>query len=357
MELNKEIASLREHIDALENYFRNTIIPQLFIDVNLILRKFTPAAMKQFSLSSSDLGKSIHNVVNNLRFPSVIQNIHQVIKSREILEKEIQTTDLRWYQMNIIPYIEQRDNKANGVIITFVEITRRIKELQEQEKLVAEHETLLDSISHDIKNSLTNLSLSVNLLTDSEDEIPQPLKPYVQHIDKSVRKLQDIVKDLVESRMDKAHKYMPDKELLNLENILEDVNLTLVDAITASGAVITTEINVSEIEFPRKKIRSIIYNLVSNAIKYKSPDRKPEIFIRTVKENDVTIFSIKDNGIGMDAAKQDKIFKKYYRIDTSIEGTGIGLFLVKELVTSEGGQITVNSHRDKGTEFKVYLKV
>ena len=130
----KIIQDLIEHNDELENYFRNTIIPQLFVDADLVLRKFTPPAMKQFNLALTDVGKSIVDIKDNFRFPSIIENIQTVIDSNEILEKEIQTTDLRWYQMNIIPYIAQRNNKANGVIITFVEITFRINDLKEQEK-------------------------------------------------------------------------------------------------------------------------------------------------------------------------------------------------------------------------------
>ena len=123
---NHQIETLIDLNDELENYFRNTIIPQLFVDADLILQKFTPPAMKQFSLSADDVGKSITNVKENFRFPTIIDNIQEVIDSNEILEKEIQTTDLRWYQMNIIPYVERKDNKSNGVIITFVEITMRI---------------------------------------------------------------------------------------------------------------------------------------------------------------------------------------------------------------------------------------
>lgn len=100
---NQQIQELIEHNDELENYFRNTIIPQLFVDGELKLQKFTPPAMKQFSLSASDIGRPINDLKDNLRFLSIVDNIEQVIKSNEILEKEIQTTDLRWYQMNIIP--------------------------------------------------------------------------------------------------------------------------------------------------------------------------------------------------------------------------------------------------------------
>ena len=85
---NDKIKELGDHNDLLENYFRNTIIPQLFVDGDLKLQKFTPPAMKQFSLSTNDIGKHIDEIKDNFRFPSIIENILQVIDSHEILEKE-----------------------------------------------------------------------------------------------------------------------------------------------------------------------------------------------------------------------------------------------------------------------------
>jgi two-component system phosphate regulon sensor histidine kinase PhoR len=66
---NLNIHQLIELNDELENYFRNTIIPQLFIDANLVLRKFTPPAMKQFKLHVNDIGKPFAQVIDNFRFP------------------------------------------------------------------------------------------------------------------------------------------------------------------------------------------------------------------------------------------------------------------------------------------------
>lgn len=353
---DQQIKDLTELNEDLENYFRNTIIPQLFIDANLILRKFTPAAMRQFTLTSNDINKSIHEVKNNLRFPSIIENISHVIKTAEILEKEIQTTDFEWYQMNIIPYVKQKDNKTDGVIITFVDITRRVNDLKDQEKLVSDHETLLDTISHDIKNPLTSLLLSVEVLNDDSPKTNEVYKQMSKIIASGIAKLQQIINDLTETRRDQDHKYKAFDELLNLEHIVEDVRLALLDDIKESHAVIKTELNVSEIYFSRRKIRSIIHNLLQNAIKYKSPERDPEIFIKSIKEDNFIILSIKDNGIGINATMQKDIFKKYFRISNSIEGSGIGLHLVKELITNAGGKIEIESEVDKGTEFKIYLK-
>jgi len=339
----------------LENYFRNTIIPQLFVDSNLILRKFTPPAMKQFSLKADDVGRSITDIIDNFRFPSIVENIHHVIDCNEILEKEIQTTDLRWYQMNIIPYISLKNNKANGVIITFVEITMRIKDLKEQEKLIFNYETLLDIISHDIKTPLTSMVLTIDQLKKAPPAKPNQLHPLFNILENSVKKMQGIIIELTGVGK-KKNKYQADEELLNFENILEDVRLTLSTNIKDSGAIIKSEINVSEIFYSRRNLRSIVYNLVNNAIKFKSPDRKPEIFIRTKSEKNYILISVKDNGLGINESKQEAVFSKYFRVENAIEGTGIGLYLVKEIVNNSDGKILLKSELGKGSEFKIYLK-
>ncbi|MGZ3836538.1 MAG: PAS domain-containing protein [Mucilaginibacter sp.] len=194
----RQIKKLIKQNEELENYFRNTIIPQLFVDANMVLRKFTPPAMKQFKLSEDDLGKSINDVKDNFRFPNIIENIQQVIDCNEILEKEIQTTDLRWFQMNIIPYVSFKNNKANGVIITFVEITMRIKDLKEQETLIADHEILLDTISHDIKTPLTSLMLTVNQLKKASPEKPKEFAVLFNILERSVVKMQSIINELTD---------------------------------------------------------------------------------------------------------------------------------------------------------------
>ncbi|RVT97221.1 hypothetical protein EOD41_19660 [Mucilaginibacter limnophilus] len=123
----KNFDTITELNELLENYFRNTIIPQLFVDANLVLRKFTPPAMRQFKLKDSDIGRPIEDIIDNFRFPTFVENIHQVIATGEILEKEVQTLDKSWFQMNILPYVMRANYRTNGVIITFVDITARIR--------------------------------------------------------------------------------------------------------------------------------------------------------------------------------------------------------------------------------------
>ncbi|MBC7626098.1 ATP-binding protein [Ferruginibacter sp.] len=352
---NQQIKDLIEHNDELENYFSNTIIPQLFVDGELKLQKFTPPAMKQFSLSAHDIGKPIADIKDNFRFPTILDNIQHVIESKKILEKEIQTTDLRWYQMNIIPYVIMKQNTTDGVIITFVEITMRINDLKEQEKMVADHEILLDTISHDIKNPLANLVFAIELFKDVTPNDEKEFQSLLKIVDSALTKMHKLIKELTEVRKEE-HKYKAQEELLNFEHILEDVRLTLNDNIIAANAIIISEINISEITFSRRKLRTIVYNLINNAIKFKSAERQPKIIVTTSKEGDFTVISVKDNGIGIDESKLEAIFSKYYRLENAIEGSGIGLYLVKEIVRNAGGKVLVESQLNKGTDFQVYLK-
>lgn len=355
-DIKNQIENLEEINDELENYFSNTIIPQLYIDASLILRKYTPPAMKQFSLSKGDIGKFIGDIKDNFRYPSIIENIETVISNNEILEKEIQTSDLRWYQMNIIPYRVIKENRTNGVIITFVEITMRIKDLKELEKLISDHETLLDTISHDIKTPLTSLMLAIDLFKNVSPENPGEFQVLLKILENSIMKMKDIIHELTDTRK-QEHKYKAEEELLNIEHILEDVRLTMNDIIIESGAKIKSEINVSQITFNRRKLRSVIYNLINNGIKFKSPERNPEILIKTESADNYIVLSITDNGIGIEENKQDKIFSKYFRVENDIEGSGIGLYLIKEIVKNSGGKILVESQKGEGSTFKVFLKV
>src|SRR6185437_4785784 len=70
---------------------------------------------KQFTLTHDDINKNIQDITDNIRYPTLIENIREVIATGQILEKEVQTTDKRWFQMNILPYYVRKENRTNGV--------------------------------------------------------------------------------------------------------------------------------------------------------------------------------------------------------------------------------------------------
>ncbi|GHA66667.1 sensor histidine kinase [Pontibacter akesuensis] len=349
-----EHRKLIELNDELENYFSNTIIPQLFVDADMILRKFTPPAMRHFRLSKADIGRHMDEVSSNIRFPTIIENIEEVIESNKDLEKEIQTTDKKWYQMNILPYIIRKENRANGVIITFIDINDRIEILKGYEKLNKSYESIIFSLSHDIKGPLSNIEGLIHLLKEIRGE-EADTKEIIDMLSKSVGNLRKTVVELADIRESDTN-FAKEAERVNFENLIEDAQLALKDKIHETGARFDMQINESEINLSRKNARSIIYNLMSNALKFKAPDRAPEIRIKTEKLNDYVLLSFSDNGLGIAEDKTDAVFERYVRLNNDVEGTGLGLFIVKRMVEDADGKIEVESSLGKGTTFRVFFK-
>ena len=104
-------------------------------------------------------------------------------------------------------------------------------------------------------------------------------------------------------------------------------------------------------------VESILYNLISNAIKYRDPERSPHIAIKTTHENEFVCLAVMDNGLGIDLKKyRQNIFSLYKRFHLHVEGKGLGLYLVKTQIEALGGRVDVRSEPNEGTTFQIYFK-
>ncbi|MEJ1237364.1 two-component regulator propeller domain-containing protein [Chryseolinea sp. T2] len=133
---------------------------------------------------------------------------------------------------------------------------------------------------------------------------------------------------------------------------------TLEREVASTYALITTDFKeVESIRTVKPYLESILYNLISNAIKYRDPLRSPVIHVRTERlENEIRL-TVSDNGLGIDlASHRDKLFTLYSRFHIHLEGKGLGLYLVKTQITALGGRIEIESEVNKGSTFKVYFK-
>jgi signal transduction histidine kinase len=100
-----------------------------------------------------------------------------------------------------------------------------------------------------------------------------------------------------------------------------------------------------------------VYNLLSNALKYRHPDRFPLVHLRGYCREAHTILEVQDNGLGLSEVQQTKLFRLFRRLHNHVEGSGIGLYMVKKMVENAGGTITVQSQLDIGTTFRVTLPI
>lgn len=117
-----KIRELIELNDDLDNYFRSTDIGQIFLDPNLAIRKFNPAAVRMVNLIPADIGRPINHISSNIQYDNLISDIHSVLSDGQIIEKEVRLKNGTNNLMRIMPYT-RKDRQSDGVVIAFVDIT------------------------------------------------------------------------------------------------------------------------------------------------------------------------------------------------------------------------------------------
>jgi signal transduction histidine kinase len=215
--------------------------------------------------------------------------------------------------------------------------------------------------SHDLKSPMSNIEGLLNTLKDSilseHGKMGSDTDMIFQLIQKSIDRFKNTILDLTE--IAKGPK-LEDEDIneLDISQIVEDVKLSIYDKIEASGTTINTDFSsISTLKFSKKNLKSIIYNLLSNAVKYRDKKRASEIFIGTEQRDDCVLIIIKDNGLGIAKEGRDKLFDMFKRFHDHVEGTGVGLYIVKRIMDNAGGRIEVESEEGVGTVFKLYFKV
>jgi two-component system CheB/CheR fusion protein len=354
---NKELLEIN---DDLNNYFRSNLNGQLFIDNELRLMKFSPGTTKQINLLDADIGRPLSNISTNIKFETIIEDTKKVLAEGGVISKEIETNNGHWYQIMTMPYVQQADNKNSGAIITFNDITELKKAQQQLDqknksllRINADLDHFIHAASHDLLGPLGNIETSIgvmNTIALSDEK----LHDFLHMIDNSVKKFRELINDI--STIAKVEGDMIKLEMVNLEDTINNVEWSLEDKMQASGAVITRDLTVKQLFFSKKNLRSIVYNLISNAIKFKR-DEPPVIRITTKKQGDHLILSVQDNGRGIPKDEVNKIFDMYGRLNQAVEGHGIGLYLAKKIVNAAGGNIVVDSEPGAGTTFSIYLKI
>jgi PAS domain S-box-containing protein len=226
----------------------------------------------------------------------------------------------------------------------------------ELQRINADLDNFIYAASHDLRAPIANLESILTMLrkrlTGRLDATEAPLLEFAAT---AIGRLKQTIKDLTEISKVQRETDEPAEEVAFGE-MLHDVQLDIAGLITGSGAIIRTDFAVPSVHYARKNIRSILYNLLSNAIKYRSPERPPEVTILTRREDGQVVLRVEDNGLGIPAGQLPKVFSMFKRFHAHVEGTGIGLYIVKRVVENGGGRIEVASEEGRGTAFTLYFK-
>ncbi|WP_299823045.1 PAS domain-containing sensor histidine kinase [uncultured Pontibacter sp.] len=251
-------------------------------------------------------------------------------------------------------------------LLGFAKITRDLTERRRNEELMRRNMELvrinneLDNFvytaSHDLKSPITNLEGLLTALEEDLGEDSAKHRELLKMMGGAVTVLKNVIADLAD--VTKLQHNVQQAEKVSIAAIIEEVKESLRDIIATSKTEIKADVSGFEtLNYPRKNLRSILYNLISNAIKYSDPLRAPEVSIRTtITDTGEYLVTVSDNGLGIAEQHKNKVFSMFKRVHDHVEGSGVGLYLVKKILDNSGDRIELESELGKGSDFNVYFK-
>ena len=148
-EYQAKIQELVELNDDMNNLLASTEIGTIFLDKNLLIRKFTPAITRTVNLIDMDVGRPINHITHNITDENLVSDVDRVLKTLVPVEKDVRSKDGKWYMLRIHPY-RTKDNYIKGIVITFIDITEKV----ETERALAESENMYRAFFRNLPNAL-----------------------------------------------------------------------------------------------------------------------------------------------------------------------------------------------------------
>jgi signal transduction histidine kinase len=227
---------------------------------------------------------------------------------------------------------------------------------REEIALTKQQNNFLLSITHELKSPLASLKLSMQTLQKRNLETTQVQR--LAHISMDdIDRLENLVENiLLASKIDSAN-FKLNKDLVNLSEITETIFARIAEKCKGQRMFKATIAKDVYLHADKLSITSVIYNLIENAIKYSKDGA--HIMVHLHGDDKQATLSVSDTGIGIPEAEKTKIFDRFYRIgneDTrTTKGTGLGLFIVKQIVAYHNGNITIHNNSPQGSIFQVTL--
>jgi signal transduction histidine kinase len=220
----------------------------------------------------------------------------------------------------------------------------------------------LANMSHELRTPLNSIiGFSDVLLEGNSGNLNERQTRYLKNISNSGKHLLTIINDILDISKVESGKIQLCKEIISVKTLIEDMVASMQHLAARKEIVIQISIDTDSgyVRVDKGKIKQVLYNLIGNALKF--TDRGGFVNISAKVNGDLAYISVKDTGIGISKTDQEKLFKPFTQIDSSIarryEGTGLGLALAKELVVLHGGQIWVESEPEKGSTFTFTIPV
>jgi PAS domain S-box-containing protein len=334
-------------------------VPIIIFDKNLCFVAASDRFFEESPLQKKDVKPNDYwyNFVPDM--PKKWKLIHQRCLSGEQLKGEEDPFyrddgTIEWWRWEILPWY-YADDEIAGLILYVENITQQKMIENDLRQNINSLKQTNDSLSkfahvcaHDLNQSMRAVSLYAQLIKmDYADTIDESLKGYLNLIVKNV----EYMKSFISNYLEYVHSTDKDSlfQGLSMDDVIANVMMVLETEIRSKNATINYP-RMPRVYGNKILLTQLMQNLISNALKYNNTD-SPVIDISITDKGEIWLFSIQDNGIGIEAKYLKKIFTPYKRVtsDTPCEGTGLGLYQCKKIIRDHGGKIWASSTVGEGT--------
>jgi len=368
-QVKKQTVKLQEAYNSLkesESKFRTLTenSPDLIIRINRNLEYLyvNPAIEKHTGKPPGFyIGKKIDKIELPGRYESYFkENYLKVFKTGDEIHYEFDfptVNGLRFFKSTVVP-----EYSSKGKIETVLTLTRDItdrKQLEDNLKVLVDElqrsnqdlQQFAYIVSHDLQEPLRTITSFTQLLANRyKGKLDKDADDFINFIVEGTVRMKQMIQDLLQySRVTTKGGEFTET---NAEEVIKDTISNLKVVINENDAEITYD-PLPKVFADSKQLQRVFQNLILNSIKYRKPDEPPKIHISAQKDKDEHIFSVSDNGIGIEKQYFDRIFAIFQRLHSreEYEGTGIGLAVVKRIIERHGGRIWVESELGKGSTF------
>jgi signal transduction histidine kinase len=338
-EKEKTLAIITNFVDGL-----------MFFDANDCLVLANPQIETYFSTSKEEIlqviGKKIGDFEGVVGFRPLVELMGRSL--RKVTRKELFLSDKLILEVSTLE-VSSRHGKI-GTLVIIHDITR--------EKTVERMKTEFVSIAaHQLRTPISAIKWTLRMILDGDlGPITDDQRDFLDKTYKSNERMINLINDLLNVTRIEEGRHLYNLSLTNLEDIIQALAGTYAEL--AQQRKLTFEFKKPEQSLPRvrvdaEKMKLVISNLIENSIKYTPAGGKVTVSVEA-RDNDIQV-SVKDTGMGILKDQEERIFTKYFRglnaIRMETEGTGLGLFIAKNIVETHGGKIWFESKEDKGTTF------
>jgi PAS domain S-box-containing protein len=296
------------------------------------------------------------NLINANDLERVDRSLQQVLASRGSLwseEYRLRRADGTYAWVFDRGFIE-RDvtNRPVRMIASLMDITHR----KEAERLKSD---FVSFVSHQLRTPLAGMNWMLELAAECE-RLPPDAHEYISSAREAAARLVSLVNDLLDIARLEAGRIVMSPEPVRLADATQSVLTELESLIAEKGLQVSVDADhAPAVLADPQLVRQVVMNLISNAIKYNNPGGRLDIRIAT--QNDALEWSVRDTGMGIPRAAQSRLFEKFFRADNAVaqevEGTGLGLHLVRLIIEQAGGRVWCESEQGAGALFAFTLPV